>query len=164
MMLSKATITMPTPDLETISPLESHVGYWLRYVSNHVSHSFARKLEAEGVTVAEWAVLRELYRMGETAPHILAKNMGMTRGAISKLIERLVAKDYVDRANDLKDRRYQHIELTPVGQALVPYLAREADKNDAEFFGHLSEADKAALIDLLKEIAVRRTGRTIPSE
>ena len=44
-----------------LSPLESHLGYWLRYVSNHVSHAFALKVAARGVTVAEWVVLRELY-------------------------------------------------------------------------------------------------------
>ena len=27
-----------------LSSIESHLGYWLRYVSNHVSHAFALKL------------------------------------------------------------------------------------------------------------------------
>ena len=36
-----------------VSPLESHLGYWLRVVSNHVSHGFKSKVEAHGVTVAE---------------------------------------------------------------------------------------------------------------
>ena len=35
------------------SDLTSHLGYWLRHVSNHVSHAFARKLESRDVTVAE---------------------------------------------------------------------------------------------------------------
>ena len=30
----------------TASPLEAHLGYWLRFVSNQVSHSFDRKLAA----------------------------------------------------------------------------------------------------------------------
>ncbi|MEI9903207.1 MAG: hypothetical protein WDN06_03970 [Asticcacaulis sp.] len=43
------------------SHLEAHLGYWMRFVSNHVSQAFARKVEAHGVTVAEWVVLRELF-------------------------------------------------------------------------------------------------------
>ena len=35
-----------------LSPLKAHLGYWLRYVSNHVSHAFALQLGARGVTVA----------------------------------------------------------------------------------------------------------------
>ncbi len=38
--------------------LTSHLGYWLRYVSNHASHAFARKLDGRDVTVAEWVVMR----------------------------------------------------------------------------------------------------------
>ena len=34
---------MPRP----ASDLTSHLGYWLRYVSNHVSHAFARKLTGD---------------------------------------------------------------------------------------------------------------------
>ena len=54
------------------STLEDHAGYWLRYVSNHVSHAFARKVEAQGVTVAEWVLLREMFNTGAANPSQLA--------------------------------------------------------------------------------------------
>ena len=60
-------------------------------MSNHVSHAFAIKLAGVGVTVAEWVVLRELYD-AESAPSALAEQLGMTRGAISKLADRLIDK------------------------------------------------------------------------
>ena len=65
-----------------VPELTAHLGYWLRQVSNHVSHAFARKLEAEGVTVAEWTMLRELYGGHALGPSRLAERMGLTRGAI----------------------------------------------------------------------------------
>ena len=37
-----------------ISDLDAHLGYWLRFVSNHVSQTFASRLQGKGVTVAEW--------------------------------------------------------------------------------------------------------------
>lgn len=67
------------PDL-TVSDLKKHVGFWLRFVSNHVSNAFARKLLASGVTVAEWAVMREMFDDEETSPDLLAERIGMTRG------------------------------------------------------------------------------------
>ena len=88
-----------------LSPLESHLGYWLRYVSNHVSHAFALKVAARGVTVAEWVVLRELYD-GESAPSAVADRLGMTRGAISKLADRLIAKGLIARRASAGDRRF----------------------------------------------------------
>ena len=32
-----------------ISPLEAHLGFWMRAVSNQVSQGFKRKVEARGV-------------------------------------------------------------------------------------------------------------------
>lgn len=146
---------------KAISPLDGHLGYWLRFVSNHVSHAFARKLANRDVTVAEWAVLRELYD-GDLAPSDLAKRLGMTRGAISKLAERLAAKSLVARTANEDDRRRQTLALTRKGRSLTPGLSALADRNDAEFFGHLEAAERATLGAAMKEIARRRGLRKIP--
>ena len=105
-----------------LSSLQSHLGYWLRYVSNHVSHAFALKLAGSGVTVAEWVVLRELYD-SESAPSTLADRLGMTRGAISKLADRLIAKDMIVRRAGASDCRFQSLALTRRGRAITPQLA-----------------------------------------
>ncbi len=139
-----------------ISPLQSHLGYWLRYVSNHVSHAFALKVAARGVTVAEWVVLRELYD-GESAPSALANRLGMTRGAISKLADRLIAKGLIARRLDPGDRRFQTLALTRKGRALTPKLAALADENDEEFFAPLNCATREAIETAMKAI-VRRMG------
>lgn len=139
-----------------ISGLEDHLGYWLRFVSNAVSHAFSLKLEAEGVTVAEWVVLRELWDVEEIAPSGLAETMGMTRGAISKLLERLEAKGLVAREHETGDRRFQSIALTKAGCAMVPRLAVLADENDAEFFGQFDDERKNDLMALLKELVAQQ--------
>ena len=59
-----------------VSDLESHIGYWLRFVSNHVSHAFMQKVEGEGVTVAEWAVMREMFQAESFSPSRLAEQLG----------------------------------------------------------------------------------------
>ncbi|QCN98570.1 MarR family transcriptional regulator (plasmid) [Azospirillum argentinense] len=145
-----------------ISPLDAHLGYWLRFVSNHVSHAFAATLAGQGVTVAEWVVLRDLYDRDRVAPSLLADRLGMTRGAISKLADRLAAKGLLTQTAAPDDRRYQTLALTAEGRALVPDLSALADRNDADFFGHLDPAERARIEDTLKGI-VRRMGlRSIP--
>lgn len=144
------------------SDLTSHLGYWLRFVSNAVSHSFARKVEARGVTVAEWVLLRELYGTDAEAPSRLAERLSLTRGAITKLADRLLDKALIVRAANPDDARAQTLALTPAGRALVPELAALADQNDAEFFGHLTPEDRAAAVRFLKDIAERRHITDIP--
>src|SRR5277367_5867355 len=106
-----------------VSGLKIHTGFWLRFVSNHVSYRFAQRLEASGVTVAEWVILREMFDSDVTSPSLLAKETGLTRGAISKLIDRLLHKKLVTRAEAAGDRRFQDVALTAAGRALVPQLA-----------------------------------------
>jgi len=146
---------------KTVSALETHLGYWLRYVSNHVSHAFALKVQERGVTVAEWVVLRELYDR-DAMPSALADRIGMTRGAISKLAERLIAKRLISRKASAEDRRSQTLALTAEGRALVPGLAALADENDREFFGDLAPVTRDAIEKAMKEIVHRRGLRAVP--
>lgn len=136
------------------SALTDHLGYWLRLVSNAVSASFARQLSDQGVSVAEWVLLR-LVLAGEGQPTALARQMGMTKGAISKLADRLVARGLVERRADPQDGRAQLLRLTEAGAALVPLLAAMADTNDAAFFGVLAEEERATLKALIQMMADR---------
>jgi DNA-binding MarR family transcriptional regulator len=144
------------PRRSQLSSLESHLGYWLRYVSNHVSHAFALKLAAVGVTAAEWVVLRELYD-SESAPSVLADRLGTTRGAISKLADRLIDKALIVRRVRAGDRRFQSLTLTRQGRTITPKLAALADENDAEFFADLDTGTRATITAAMKAI-VRSKG------
>lgn len=149
---------------KSTSHLEDHAGYWLRYVSNHVSHAFAQKVEGQGVTVAEWVLLRQIYEAGNVNPSQLAVSLGMTRGAVSRLVDRLCGKKLVARSYSDDDRRFQTVELTAAAKRLVPVLAGLADENDHEFFGHLKPAEKASLIDLLRNIVRLHGWKDLPVE
>ena len=151
----------PTP---VVGGLKSHIGFWLRFVSNHVSHAFARDLLRNGVTVAEWVVLREMYGQEQMSHSALADLTSLTRGAASKLIERLVSKKLVSRQGRSDDRRFQDISLTPAGRKLVPALAATADQNDKAFFTPLSQTERTALITTLKKLVEAHSLHKLPTE
>jgi DNA-binding MarR family transcriptional regulator len=149
---------------KNISKLEDHTGYWLRSVSNNVSHAFARKLAAKDTTVAEWVLLRLLYDQETFAPSLIANQMGMTKGAITKLVDRLTAKSLVVRTANMDDGRAQKISLTEKGKKLVPVLASLADQNDQECFAHLPAKDREALQRILNDLASQFSITSIPTE
>lgn len=139
-----------------VSDLTDHIGYLMRMVSNSVSQGFARKVAGQGVTVAEWSFMRALYDEEGVAPSALAERMGMTRGAISKLADRLGDKGLVLRTGSEAGGRGQRLSLTPKGRALTPALARLADMNDAEYFDVLTAEERAALDRILRTLVERR--------
>jgi DNA-binding MarR family transcriptional regulator len=135
-----------------VSSVEAHLGYWMRFVSNRVSEEFRIAVEAVGVSVSEWVALRTLYDSVDANHGSLTQALGMTKGAVSKLIARLEEKGLIDRQTVQADARQIGLRLTAAGKALVPRLATLADKNDERFFGHLSAARRRELRQLLEEI------------
>ena len=148
----------------TPSDLESHIGYWMRRVSNHVSHTFRQRLESHGVTVAEWVALRSLYMLEPCSVTDLAEQMGMDRGAASRLADRLLKKGMATRVTAASDRRYVELELTHEGQSLVPVLAHEADLNDEHFFAQLPTEDMNALLRILQTLVEQHGIKVKPTE
>lgn len=147
-----------------VSHLKSHIGFWMRFVSNEVSHSFARKLKQSGVSVAEWVVMREMFAECQTSPSIVAGRIGMTRGTITKIVDRLLHKGLVTRRESSGDRRYQEIALTAAGRRLIPALAALADQNDKEFFHPLSRKEREAILSILKKLVQAHGLEKLPIE
>lgn len=144
--------------------LTGHIGFWMRMLSNHVSYSFARRLAGKEVTVAEWVLLRSLYDKEPTPPSRVAEGLGMSRGAITKLADRLIFKSLIARVANTLDGRAQTLELTSAGTKLVPELVALADRNDDEFFGCLTADERRTLKRLLLKLVDRNQITAIPTE
>ena len=150
--------------MEINPTLEVHLGYWLRRVSSHISGAFARALQARRTSVAEWVVLNHLQGRQGTTPGELADALGMTRGAVSKVLDKLEAKHWITRATKREDNRIQLLSLTRPGRHVLPQLAELADRNDEQFFDCLDPGDRATLRRLLQKLSDRHRIHDVPIE
>ena len=82
---------------------------------------------------------------------------------MSNLIERLVQKDLVSRAEATDDRRFQDVRLTSTGRMLVPKLAAIADQNDNEFFSQLPVGERERLVATLKTLVAVNNLNKVPT-
>jgi DNA-binding MarR family transcriptional regulator len=153
-----------TPEVQHIPDLESHLGYQLRRVSNAVSGGFSRALQEKQTSVAEWVLLRELHERGQAAPGELADVLGLTRGAVSKIIDKLEAKGWVQAGAKEGDNRYRVLSLTRAGRRSLPILAQIADQNDSAYFDCLNAKEKVVLRELLIKLAEHNRIHVIPTE
>lgn len=147
-----------------IAGLESHLGYWLRRVSNAVSGAFARALQEKQTSVAEWVLLRELHQRGKAAPGELADLLGLSRGAVSKIVDKLEAKDWIETDAKEGDSRYRLLSLSRAGRRNLPILAQIADQNDSAYFDCLSAKEKVVLRELLTKLAEHNRIHDVPTE
>jgi DNA-binding MarR family transcriptional regulator len=144
--------------------LEGHLGYWLRRVSNAVSGSFSRALGEKRTSVAEWVLLRELYDREQTSPGELADSLGLTGGAISKIVDKLDAKGWVQTDTKEGDSRFRLLSITRAGRRSLPVLAEIADANDARYFDCLNAKEKSVLRKLLIKLVDQNSINNVPTE
>jgi len=125
----------------------------LRMAAGRLVVAEAAAFRANGVTAAEALLLRELHAAGAVAPSVLADRMGLTRGAVTKLVDRLKAKQLLVRAKGRGDGRMQTIALTGSGAKLVPELMAVSALVERAVFGKLDAAGRAGLVKGLRKVA-----------
>jgi DNA-binding MarR family transcriptional regulator len=153
---------METTASRSASDLERHLGYWLRRVSNHVSGEFKRALQMQHTSVAEWVVLCHVQERSGITPSELAEALALTRGAVSKVIDKLEAKDWITGSTKAEDNRVRLFSLTLKGIRVLPQLRRIADRNDQAFFAVLQPDERDTLQLLLSKLIEHHDTGAVP--
>ena len=107
-----------------------------------------------GITHQQYNVLRILRGAGaEGLPTLsIADRMIEQTPGITRLIDRLVAKDLVHRERVVGDRRRVQCFITEDGMALLSRLDGTVDEADARLMRVLDEREKVRLIALLDKL------------
>lgn len=82
----------------------------------------------------------------------IAKLLSLDIAAITRLGDRLEAKNLLIRLPDEEDRRLVKFTLTKNGANLVSKLSVEADKNDEAFYGALNDDELLTYQKLLAKL------------
>ena len=123
----------------------------------------AAVVEPRGITLQQYNVLRILRGAGEEGLPTLevADRMIEQTPGITRLLDRLEAKQLVRRQRCPKDRRQHLCWITAAGQTLLDELEQPMNEFAEAAFKTLEETDRIALIRLLDAI---RAGLEQPRE
>ena len=92
------------------------VGYLMRRIISLMGQGVERELEPAGLTNAQWVPLLKLYMgCGSTAAE-LARQCDLDAGSMTRLLDRLEAKQLCRRTRSSDDRRVVNLELTEAGR------------------------------------------------
>lgn len=134
--------------------MDGELAQGLRRLMLALNRATAAALAGRGVTPAEWALLHTLYAAGAVPPSTLAARAGISRGAVTKLVDLLRAKRLAVRAaGGVADRRFQTIALTGEGARLVQTLAPLVAAGEATVFAALPPTRRAALLEMVRTLA-----------
>lgn len=124
--------------------IDESIGYLIKRTRSMLSHAVEREIADSDVTYEQWGVLLMiLTERGETAA-VLARCMECDTGSMTRMLDRLEAKDLIVRTRSTDDRRRVQLELTADGKKLAERLVK-AIVNVLNRHLHGFSADELAL-------------------
>lgn len=96
---------------------DDSVGYLMRRIIALLAQGVERELEPTGLTNAQWVPLLKLYMGRASTAAELARQCDLDAGSMTRLLDRLEAKQLCLRIRSSEDRRVVNLELTDAGRA-----------------------------------------------
>ncbi len=131
---------------------QESVGYLMKRVMLSIVHQADKRLDAHGLTSAQWGPLMRLRTGGSCTVAELARWSQVDAGAMTRLLDRLEKKSLCKRVRSTEDRRVVLVELTSEGHAAIAQVpAVLAEVLNAHLTG-FSKAEWLALKSYLERM------------
>ena len=133
-------------------PFERDLMILLHDVARTLRTRADRAARAHGMTRAQWIILARLARQPGMTQNELAAICEVEPITIGRLVDRLEARDLVERCADPSDRRVRRLKLRPAAAAIVEEITTYRNEQNAELADGLAPGECEALIDTLLRI------------
>jgi DNA-binding MarR family transcriptional regulator len=94
------------------------LGRHLNFAAGRTTALCQQKLEPYGLSLPQWAILSCLWREGELTVGALSTLIGNGLPATSRIIDRMIERDLLERRKDVDDGRVMLVKTTRKGQGL----------------------------------------------
>ncbi|OWV98011.1 MarR family transcriptional regulator [Rhizobium sp. R693] len=142
----------PATPLLDVGRLGDLLGFHLRMAHVAIYRDFAETMEELALTQKQLAVM-ELISANPGASQIdFANALGTDRATMMALVNRLVARDLIERRPSAADRRRQELHLTEAGRAMLARARKLIDTHERRFTDLFSRDEMQALLTALKRI------------
>ena len=98
---------------------EESIGYLMKRIMLSIVHQADKRLDAHGLTSAQWGPLLKIRNSGSATVAELARWLQVDAGAMTRLLDRLEKKGLCKRVRSTEDRRVVQVELTSEGEAAI---------------------------------------------
>jgi DNA-binding MarR family transcriptional regulator len=144
---------------------DQHLRAWRAVVTAHasVTERMQKAFAAADLPPLSWFdVLWAVHRSPTGRPRMseLAEWLTLSRGGITKLVDRLEGAGYIERVSCSEDRRSLQAELTPAGKRIVEEMREVYEGELGRYVGAVTAEEAEVLSSSLERV----TGRTCDAE
>ncbi len=99
--------------------MDESIGYLIKKVRSMLTLAVEREIVEQDITYEQWGVLLMILRGQIDTAADLARGLECDTGSMTRMLDRLEAKDLVIRTRSTDDRRRVQLELTTAGKRLA---------------------------------------------
>lgn len=134
--------------------LENFLPFLLNQAAEESSLAFQRVYKSRyGLLRTDWRVLFHLGIHGRMTAKEIGQRSKIHKTKISRAVQRLAERRFLTRTRDERDRRSEHLELTPAGRAVYADLRGIAEEYDAKLSAQFTRGENALLRVMLRRLA-----------
>jgi len=131
--------------------LNDHLSHLLSQANKHLS----RQLNADGVSLDQWRVMKLLSDDGGQPMGHLADALALGLPTVSKLVDRMVNEALLYRVPDPDDRRRVRIFISEKGKALLATQSELVREYETRVEGDMGSEEMRRLREMIEQLIER---------
>ena len=136
--------------MQSADPFLTALREWLETGMHRSMHAFIRYTRESDLSFSQVNTLFRLYHHGASSVNDLAGHLGITKAAVSQLLDPLITAGLVLRSENPADRRMRLIGLTDEGQDMVEQSRNTRHAWLSDLSHALTEPEKAQLLPAIQ--------------
>lgn len=141
----------PLPPI-TMEAVYAAPGYLFRRMQQIAVSIFMEECKAFDLTPVQYAALIAIHTHPGIDATRLSAVIAFDRSTLGSVIERLQAKDYIERKPAREDKRIKLLHLTKSGAAILREIIPAVERAQSRMLEPLKPADRKALLGLLVQL------------
>ncbi|OGO59795.1 MAG: hypothetical protein A2029_02080 [Chloroflexi bacterium RBG_19FT_COMBO_47_9] len=105
--------------MQSSNPLADMLHDWFSIFRRSLMGNFYTYAKKNGLTMAQFGAMLRIYHKGACGVSDIGNDLGVTKSAVSQMLERLVQQKIITRSEDPTDRRIKQIALTDKGRQIL---------------------------------------------
>jgi DNA-binding MarR family transcriptional regulator len=140
------------------------IGFLLNDTARLFRRAFNARTRDSGITALQWRLITYLKRHEGIRQGPLAELLEVEPITLSRMVDRLVEAELVERRADPSDRRAWQLYLTPRAGDLLSGMRKTADALTADATDGLTAAEAEQLVDLVERVRSNLSRRICQKE
>ena len=92
---------------------------WMDVFMHRSMRGWNQFAKSTGLSMPQFSILMQLHHKGPCGMSQISERFDVSAAAASQLVDKLVQGGYIERAEDLKDRRAKVLQIAPKGKDLI---------------------------------------------